>query len=261
MQGEGAQARASLGSRGGPECLDRLGDGQRKRVERQPPALQPAQAPRPVASRRRPRPATRPCSGSPHAGAVGHQRTLGVDTIARSISGITSSRRCSTTTSVWRPRARSSPSRAISIGRASGVELGCRLVQHDDLRLQNRTQASARRCFWPPDSRSIRSWRRWPARPPPAPTRSDLHLVARDGQVFEAEGDLVLDGEHTELRLGVLEDDPDPLGELAHRGAPCVEAVDAHRPAQVARDSVRDRSVQAEREGALAAAARAEHQH
>ena len=135
-----------------------------------------APAPRPGASRRRPRPATVAVLVDHLARrAVGHQLARRrSSTTARSTSGITSSRRCSTTTSVWR-RARSKlAEQRHHLGRAGRVELGRRLVQHQDLGLL-RQHAGQRQplllAAGEPLDPVVAAVA--PARPPPARRRSD----------------------------------------------------------------------------------------
>ncbi len=87
------------------------------------------------------------------------------------------------------------------------------------------------------------------------------HRLAWYRVILETERDLVVDLEHHELRLGILEHDADRRRERGQADAAGRFAIHADLAAlPVGLDRVRDDAIEAERERALAAAARAQEQ-
>ena len=132
---------------------------------------------------------------------------------------------------------------------AVGVELGRRLVEQQELRLERERRGEADALQLP-----ARELDRAPVARCDAPTsaerRGDLRpdLLRRDGDVLEPERDLVLDARHHDLVLGILEDRRDDPRELGGPVRPRVEAADldpAREPAAVeVRHEPRERAQQ-----------------
>ncbi len=79
--------------------------------------------------------------------------------------------------------------------------------------------------------------------------------------VLEPEGDLVVDLEHRQLRLGVLEEHANGARQLGEPGLTGIAAPDEEPAAVPVRvERVRDHAVEAQRERALAASRRTEEQ-
>ena len=124
------------------------------------------------------------------------------------------------------------------------------------------TAASATRCFSPPER--VARWRfRYPLSPTEASACVDGASRSPRGaaEVLQAEGDLVLDRERAELSVGILEDQPGLLGEQVHRIVTHDQPGHHHLARVVALHQVRDQTVQAQGERALARPAGAQHQH
>jgi hypothetical protein len=85
-----------------------------------------------------------------------------------------------------------------------------------------------------------------------------VHFAARHGQVLQAEGNFLLEREHAELSLRVLEDHAHTLRHVRHRRVTSIAPVDADATLQVTLDEVRDGAIQAQAKRAFAAPTRTE---
>ena len=89
-----------------------------------------------------------------------------------------------------------------------------------------------------------------------------MPIVVRGvAQVLETERRLAIGPAHHELRLGVLEDEPDMPGELARAVVARVEAGGGHPPAQLAAVEVRHEAERRPQQRRLARARAADQQH
>ena len=151
-------------------------------------------------------------------------------TTTRSTSGRDSSTRCSTRTSVAPSRSTTRPRTDAHLGRAVGVEVGRRLVEHEQAGLQRERPGQGEalllaagqgvRRTLAPVREVHRGERGVDARP---------DALRRDASVLEPEGDVVAGPPHHDLRLGILEEQS---GAVACRAR--LEAVDEQRPLHLA---------------------------
>ena len=88
-----------------------------------------------------------------------------------------------------------------------------------------------------------------------------VHLGAGHAQIFEAEGDFVLDRQHAKLGFGVLKDDADARGDLAGGHCARVPPVEAYLAGHFDGEAVRDQTVERQRQRAFARPGGAEQQH
>ena len=94
-----------------------------------------------------------------------------------------------------------------------------------------------------------------------APIRPARDLRAVHAQVLRAEGHLQRDVGREELRLEVLEDEPDAVGEIPRALGPDVLAPDPHPAGEISAHEMGDRAVQGRRQRGAARAAAAEQPH
>src|SRR5579884_1861281 len=87
-----------------------------------------------------------------------------------------------------------------------------------------------------------------------------LHLLTRHIEILQAEGDLVVDPEHAELAVRILEDEPDAPSQLGHRRLGDVSPSDCYPSAHFSWDAVGNQPVQAERQSTLSPSARSQDQ-
>ena len=143
-----------------------------------------------------------------------------------------------------------------------GIEIGGGLVEHQHPRAHGQHRGDGDPLLFAP--------RQGAQEPLPEAGQSDgfqrivdgrLHLERRPAKVLQAEGDLILNGERAELGVGILKDQAGLLGQQMHRGVPHHQPRHHDLARVVALDEMRDESIQAQREGALARAAGTEYQH
>ena len=137
------------------------------------------------------------------------------------------------------------------------VEVRCRLVQADDLRVPDE-DGRDRQSLLLPTGQGRRLALVEPDEVDVAKRLVDAAADLRsfDPEVLGGEGDFKTHIRGEELRLEVLEDQPDPFGELRHRviGSPLI--ADEHLSVQPPLDQVWDQTVEKLAEGALARAGR-----
>ena len=150
--------------------------------------------------------------------------------------------------------------RADDLACADRIEIRRRLVEHECSRAHGEQRGECDALLGTAGERVQPSRRRGAKAGGRASLRDALdHLVAREAEVLEPEGDLVVGLEHHELRLGILEEHADVPRELRELRAPRVAAADRQDAALPVRvERVWDQAVEAERERALPRAARTE---
>ena len=140
-----------------------------------------------------------------------------------------------------------------------GVELGRRLVEQQQLRLERQRRGEA-------DALQLAA-RELDRLPAPEVQRVDgleraldarPDLGGRSAEVLEPERDLVRDDRHHDLVLRILEDRRDRPGELGRAGRPRVEAGDDDPAGEAAAVEVRHEPGQRPQQGRLAGAGGAE---
>ena len=160
--------------------------------------------------------------------------------------GQDASTRCSIRTMVVERSARSAASRSMNATAPRRIEIGGRLVQHQDAGARRQRAGQGQALLLPagqaPRSLPFQSVEPHLVERPPGPAPR----IAGRGQaaVLQAEGDVVLDPLHHELAIGVLPDHPDPCRDRGRREAPDLAIVErevtAHRGRDVARDQASD---------------------
>ena len=147
------------------------------------------------------------------------------------------------------------------VGRRARIEVGRRLVEHEDARTQSQSGR---------DSHTLLLATRQGVGPA-ATERSQSHrgqrgvhggldLDRRRQHILEAEGHLVFDRERAELRLGILKDQADLTREPVHRMVGAHQPGDGHRAGEPRLDHVGDQAVQTQRQCALARSAGTQHE-
>ena len=145
---------------------------------------------------------------------------------------------------------------------ALGVEVGCRLVEHDQRRAHR--QGAGDRETLPPAARETVGVLVSPV--PQADAAQCVfgpraHLVERQQQVLGTEGDLVVGRAGDDLRIRILEDHRDVRAQRGGEGVGGVESAGLDRPRHGRGHRVGDQSVERERQRRFARTGRAEQQH
>ena len=174
----------------------------------------------------------------------------------RSASGQAASTRCSMSTIGRRSPSRASEPLEERRG-ATRIEVRRRLVEDQDSG-PRREHAGQRQALLLPAREPVRAATLQATEPGVGDDlgHSLQHRGAWPAAILEAEGDVVLDALHDQLRAGILEDEPEPGGHDARTCRPGIDAVNGqlagHGPRHVARDQSRER----ERQAALARSGR-----
>jgi hypothetical protein len=143
--------------------------------------------------------------------------------------------------------------------RTPGVEVRRRLIEDQDLRLQGQDAGEGQPLLVAAGKRGDPRRKGAIQSRLPQGRRDPMgHFGARHAEVFQTEGDLVVDTQHAELRVRVLKEQADLAGGRGEGTVAGVAAGDADGPAQLAFDHVRNQAIQALGERTLATAARAE---